>query len=127
MDPSQPNHFNAVIEKIERLYMGKDSSDDEDLLDVSNDDLYDTEDSFINDAELALLSAHLIVGRGSQTNAPGITTTLEFDATSVAAGIPLLTYGHEDVGISADKQDYSPIHASRETGSSNASRFICAR
>jgi len=42
-----------------------------------------------------LLSAHLIVGRGSQTNAPGITTTLEFDATSVAAGIPLLTYGHE--------------------------------
>ncbi|KAL9313655.1 hypothetical protein ACSQ67_019107 [Phaseolus vulgaris] len=51
-DPSQPNRFSAVIEKIERLYMGKDSSDDEDLLDVPDDDQYDTEDSFIDDAEL---------------------------------------------------------------------------
>ncbi|CAI8614776.1 unnamed protein product [Vicia faba] len=40
----------AVIEKIERLYMGKDS-DDEDLP-VVHDDQYDTEDSFIDDAEL---------------------------------------------------------------------------
>ncbi|BAT82117.1 hypothetical protein VIGAN_03207600 [Vigna angularis var. angularis] len=47
----QPNRFSAVIEKIERLYMGKDSSDEEDLLDVP-DDQYDTEDSFIDDAEL---------------------------------------------------------------------------
>ncbi|KAK7320971.1 hypothetical protein VNO77_30981 [Canavalia gladiata] len=47
----QTNRFSAVIEKIERLYMGKDSSDDEDLLDVP-DDQYDTEDSFIDDAEL---------------------------------------------------------------------------
>ncbi|XP_061362959.1 ubinuclein-1-like isoform X2 [Gastrolobium bilobum] len=51
-DPSQPNRFSAVIEKIERLYMGKDSSDDEDLLDAPDDDQYDTEDSFIDDAEL---------------------------------------------------------------------------
>ncbi|KAK7351093.1 hypothetical protein VNO77_10273 [Canavalia gladiata] len=51
-DGSQPNRFSAVIEKIERLYMGKDSSDDEDLLDVPDDDQYDTEDSFIDDAEL---------------------------------------------------------------------------
>ncbi|KAL5192748.1 Ubinuclein-1 [Glycine soja] len=51
-DPSQPNRFSAVIEKIERLYTGKDSSDDEDLLDVPDDDQYDTEDSFIDDAEL---------------------------------------------------------------------------
>ncbi|KAK7311512.1 hypothetical protein RJT34_09711 [Clitoria ternatea] len=49
-DASQPNRFSAVIEKIERLYMGKDSSDDE--LDVPDDDQYDTEDSFIDDAEL---------------------------------------------------------------------------
>ncbi|RDY12353.1 hypothetical protein CR513_02867, partial [Mucuna pruriens] len=48
----QTNRFSAVIEKIERLYMGKDSSDDEDLLDVPDDDQYDTEDSFIDDAEL---------------------------------------------------------------------------
>lgn len=36
----RPNHF-----------QGKDSSDEEDLLDVP-DDQYDTEDSFIDDAEL---------------------------------------------------------------------------
>ncbi|TKY56103.1 ubinuclein protein [Spatholobus suberectus] len=47
----QTNRFSAVIEKIERLYMGKDTSDEEDLLDVP-DDQYDTEDSFIDDAEL---------------------------------------------------------------------------
>ncbi|XP_062207682.1 ubinuclein-1-like [Phragmites australis] len=51
-DPAQPNRFNAVIEKIERLYMGKHSSDEEDLDDVPDDDQYDTEDSFIDDAEL---------------------------------------------------------------------------
>ncbi|KAH9757196.1 ubinuclein-1 [Citrus sinensis] len=47
-----PNRFSAVIEKIERLYMGKDSSDDEELNDIPDDDQYDTEDSFIDDAEL---------------------------------------------------------------------------
>lgn len=51
-DPAQPNRFNAVIEKIERLYMGKHSSDEEDLDDVPDDDQYDTDDSFIDDAEL---------------------------------------------------------------------------
>ncbi|KAJ7965503.1 Wound-responsive family protein, putative isoform 1 [Quillaja saponaria] len=51
-DASAPSRFSAVIEKIERLYMGKDSSDDEDLLDVPDDDQYDTEDSFIDDADL---------------------------------------------------------------------------
>uniref|UniRef100_A0ACD5TLJ4 Uncharacterized protein n=1 Tax=Avena sativa TaxID=4498 RepID=A0ACD5TLJ4_AVESA len=51
-DPSQSNRFNSVIEKIERLYMGKHSSDEEDLNDVPDDDQYDTEDSFIDDAEL---------------------------------------------------------------------------
>ncbi|KAF8405679.1 hypothetical protein HHK36_007756 [Tetracentron sinense] len=48
-----PSHrFNAVIEKIERLYMGKQSSDEEELDDVPDDDQYDTGDSFIDDAEL---------------------------------------------------------------------------
>ncbi|XP_010232654.1 ubinuclein-1 isoform X3 [Brachypodium distachyon] len=51
-DPTQPNRFNAVIEKIERLYMGKHSSDEEDLDDVPDDDQYATDDSFIDDAEL---------------------------------------------------------------------------
>ncbi|KAL8141260.1 hypothetical protein V2J09_007281 [Rumex salicifolius] len=51
-DPTAPNRFNSVIEKIERLYMGKDSSDDEELDDVPDDDQYDTEDSFIDDTEL---------------------------------------------------------------------------
>lgn len=31
---------------------GKDSSDEEDLNDIPDDDQYDTEDSFIDDAEL---------------------------------------------------------------------------
>ncbi|CAM8936313.1 unnamed protein product [Rhodiola kirilowii] len=50
-DEPQANRFNAVIEKIERLYKGNDSSDG-DLDDVPNDDQYDTEDSFIDDDEL---------------------------------------------------------------------------
>ncbi|KAG6671774.1 hypothetical protein I3843_16G024600 [Carya illinoinensis] len=51
-DKDGPNRFSAVIEKIERLYMGKDSSDEEDLRELPDDDQYDTEDSFIDDAEL---------------------------------------------------------------------------
>ncbi|KAK6938368.1 Hpc2-related domain [Dillenia turbinata] len=51
-DAPQTNRFSAVIEKIERLYMGKESSDEEDLSDVPDDDQYDTEDSFIDDTEL---------------------------------------------------------------------------
>ncbi|KAI3736681.1 hypothetical protein L2E82_26636 [Cichorium intybus] len=47
------SRFGAVIEKIEHLYMGKNSSDEEDLNDVvPDDDEYDTEDSFIDDTEL---------------------------------------------------------------------------
>ncbi|KAL5993104.1 hypothetical protein ACLOJK_014025 [Asimina triloba] len=51
-DAPPSNRFSAVIEKIERLYMGKQSSDEEELDGVPDDDEYDTEDSFIDDAEL---------------------------------------------------------------------------
>ncbi|KAF4392090.1 hypothetical protein F8388_004419 [Cannabis sativa] len=51
-DETAPSRFSAVIEKIERLYMGKDSCDDEDHNDIPDDDQYDTQDSFIDDAEL---------------------------------------------------------------------------
>lgn len=51
-DEPPANRFSAVIEKIERLYMGKDSSDEEELDNAPDDDQYDTEDSFIDDAEL---------------------------------------------------------------------------
>ncbi|XP_058189744.1 ubinuclein-1-like isoform X2 [Rhododendron vialii] len=51
-DAPPASRFSAVIEKIERLYVGKNSSDDEDLNDIPDDDEYDTEDSFIDDAEL---------------------------------------------------------------------------
>ncbi|GMI89581.1 Ubinuclein 1 [Hibiscus trionum] len=51
-DEPAPNRYSAVIEKIERLYMGKDSSDEEELDETPDDDQYDTEDSFIDDAEL---------------------------------------------------------------------------
>ncbi|KAE8713434.1 Wound-responsive family protein, putative isoform 2 [Hibiscus syriacus] len=47
-----PNRFSVVIEKIERLYMGRDSSNEEELDETPNDDQYNTEDSFIDDAEL---------------------------------------------------------------------------
>ncbi|CAA0840811.1 wound-responsive family protein [Striga hermonthica] len=46
--------LNSVIERIERMYAGSGSSDDEDvrLDNVPDDDEYDTDDSFIDDAEL---------------------------------------------------------------------------
>eukprot|EP00249_Psilotum_nudum_P020322 c27655_g1_i2 orf=1119-2663(-) len=51
--PPPPNRFNSVIEKIERLYKGVHSSDEEEGLDdVQDEDKYDTSDSFIDDEEL---------------------------------------------------------------------------
>ncbi|KAJ0735464.1 hypothetical protein HanPI659440_Chr11g0432421 [Helianthus annuus] len=56
-DAPPGSRFSAVIEKIERLCMGKNSSDEEDLNDIPDDEEYDIEDYFIDDAELhALLS-----------------------------------------------------------------------
>ncbi|KAL0702028.1 hypothetical protein Bca4012_058150 [Brassica carinata] len=52
VDQPHSNRFNAVIEKIERLYMGRDSSDGEELDGAPDDDEYDTGDSFIDDVEL---------------------------------------------------------------------------
>ncbi|KAH6782630.1 hypothetical protein C2S51_007923 [Perilla frutescens var. frutescens] len=48
------NRLSNVIEKIERMYAGDGSSEDEEVFldDVPDDDEYDTEDSFIDDAEL---------------------------------------------------------------------------
>ncbi|XP_073305557.1 ubinuclein-1-like [Primulina huaijiensis] len=48
------SRLNNVIERIERMYAGSGSSDDEDgmLDDVPDDDEYDTDDSFIDDTEL---------------------------------------------------------------------------
>lgn len=53
-DPDSPpaNRFSAVIEKIERLYKGDESSEEEQLDKGPDDDQYDTEDSFIDDTEL---------------------------------------------------------------------------
>nr|GMD52127.1 ubinuclein-1-like isoform X2 [Ipomoea batatas] len=51
-DAPPGNRLNAVIEKIERLYVGKHSDDEEDLSDVPDEDEYDTDDSFIDDTEL---------------------------------------------------------------------------
>lgn len=42
-------------------FQGKDSSDEEDLLDVPDDDQYDTEDSFIDDAELVGIIVIILV------------------------------------------------------------------
>ncbi|KAL1533579.1 ubinuclein-1-like isoform X1 [Salvia divinorum] len=48
------NRLSTVIEKIERMYAGDGTSEDEEVFldDVPDDDEYDTEDSFIDDAEL---------------------------------------------------------------------------
>lgn len=51
-DAPPTNRFSAVIEKIESLYVGNQSSEDEGLANVPDDDQYDTEDSFIDDADL---------------------------------------------------------------------------
>ncbi|KAG4147796.1 hypothetical protein ERO13_D05G245300v2 [Gossypium hirsutum] len=51
----------------------------------------------------AMLSGRYNINHGSQPHVSGISTPAELDAASVAAGIPLLTYGQEDVGISPDK------------------------
>lgn len=51
-DAPTTNRFSAVIEKIERLYVGNESSEEEELANVPDDDQYDTEDSFIDDADL---------------------------------------------------------------------------
>ncbi|KAH6789113.1 hypothetical protein C2S51_004119 [Perilla frutescens var. frutescens] len=49
-----PNRLSNVIERIERMYAGDGSSDEEDLIldNMPDDDEYDTEDSFIDDTEL---------------------------------------------------------------------------
>lgn len=39
---------------------GKDSSDDEDLRNLPDDDQYDTEDSFIDDAELVSIIIFIV-------------------------------------------------------------------
>ncbi|KAJ7531580.1 hypothetical protein O6H91_14G049600 [Diphasiastrum complanatum] len=49
--PTPPNRFSSVIEKIERLYKGQDS-DDENADVVPDEDQYNTDDSFIDDTEL---------------------------------------------------------------------------
>ncbi|KAI3464559.1 hypothetical protein Pfo_021222 [Paulownia fortunei] len=48
------NRLSTVIERIERMYAGNGSSEEEDVFldDVPDDDEYDTEDSFIDDTEL---------------------------------------------------------------------------
>nr|AFB18639.1 CESA9 [Gossypium hirsutum] len=51
----------------------------------------------------AMLSGRYNINHGPQPHVSGISTPAELDAASVAAGIPLLTYGQEDVGISPDK------------------------
>ncbi|KAI3460559.1 hypothetical protein Pfo_017222 [Paulownia fortunei] len=48
------NRLSTVIERIERMYAGNGSSDEEDVVldNVPDDDEYDTDDSFIDDTEL---------------------------------------------------------------------------
>ncbi|XP_062099498.1 cellulose synthase A catalytic subunit 2 [UDP-forming]-like [Humulus lupulus] len=78
--------------------------------DEEEDDIDDLENEFHianggdpNNIAEAMLAARLNVGRGSHVNGSGITTPSEVDSASVAADIPLLTYGQEDTGISSDK------------------------
>lgn len=77
--------------------------------DDEEDDIDDLEHEFDIDrrdphyiAE-AMLASRLNTGRGHNHHVSGFSTPAEFDSASVASEIPLLTYGHEDVGISADK------------------------
>lgn len=70
--------------------------------DEDEDDVDDLENEFHianggdpNNLAEAMLAARLNVGRGSHINGSGITTPSEVDSASVAADIPLLTYGQE--------------------------------
>ncbi|XP_021283907.1 cellulose synthase A catalytic subunit 5 [UDP-forming]-like [Herrania umbratica] len=77
----------------------EDGADDlENEFDIANHDRRDP-----HHIAAAMLSARLNINRGSQPHVSGISTPAELDAASVAAEIPLLTYGQEDVGISSDK------------------------
>lgn len=53
-------HKNVLLQFHLNISQGKDSSDDEGPNDVPDDDQYDTEDSFIDDAELVVISIQLI-------------------------------------------------------------------
>lgn len=53
-------HKNVLLQFHLNISQGKDSSDDEGPNDVPDDDQYDTEDSFIDDAELVGISIQLI-------------------------------------------------------------------
>jgi len=67
--------------------------EEEDIDDLENE--FDIGSNIRHGHVEATLSAHHNTGHVSQMNAPGITTPSEFDASSVAADIPLLTYDHE--------------------------------
>jgi hypothetical protein len=49
--PPPPNRFSSVVERIERLYKGG-NSDEENVEDSPDEDQYDTDDPFIDDEEL---------------------------------------------------------------------------
>ncbi|KAL5122901.1 Cellulose synthase A catalytic subunit 6 [UDP-forming] [Glycine soja] len=69
---------------------------------VEGDEEEDDSDDLESEFDIgSVFSARL--NYGSQVNGSVIHAPSEFDAASVASEIPLLTYGQEDVGISADK------------------------
>ncbi|KAG4939538.1 hypothetical protein AAZX31_16G150200 [Glycine max] len=69
---------------------------------VEGDEEEDDTDDLESEFDIgSVFSARL--NYGSQVNGSVIHAPSEFDAASVASEIPLLTYGQEDVGISADK------------------------
>ncbi|KAK6940041.1 Cellulose synthase [Dillenia turbinata] len=90
---------------------GDDEEDDID--DLENEFEYDRRDPH-HIAE-AILSARLNVGHSYHANASGITTPSEFDSAAFSPSVPLLTYGQEDAGISADKHALiiPPLHGKR--------------
>ncbi|OMO54859.1 Cellulose synthase [Corchorus capsularis] len=89
------------IKGCPRVEGDEDEDGDDDLeneFDIANHDRRDP-----HHIAAAMLSARLNINRGSQPHISGISTPAELDAASVATEIPLLTYGQEDAGISADK------------------------
>ncbi|KAL0385985.1 UNVERIFIED_CONTAM: hypothetical protein Sradi_2992800 [Sesamum radiatum] len=59
---ARKNRWSTVIEKIERMYVGHGSSEEEEdvpLDDVPDDDEYDTEDTFVDDTKLGAASSLL--------------------------------------------------------------------
>ncbi|KAK9134970.1 hypothetical protein Syun_014300 [Stephania yunnanensis] len=122
-DPAPTHRFSAVIEKIERLYVGNQSSDEEELGDAPDDDQYDTEDSFIDDADLYAHNSAYLQG---QETCPVVNVEVEIKlatARSATLGNGLFSQSKnlaaKDGNSNDEHLDASVAHSTKKLVDSN--------